>query len=349
MRLRDYTFIVLGVVSLFVLGNVYVMSKLDDFQMAKGANLLPAQDYSSINQGNVRPENLAKAEHRVAGLSCGRYGGPSDDVASEMVYWRDIRSDESYSSPLAVQDTYLTFEPDEGGWNNIRMALENAVMMAIMTGRTLVLPPSQNFYLLGLGGKKKHKKVFGFADFFHFESVQQEHKAFKAISFEEFLERVAMKGHLKDSTGKTSFPPMNNRTDWNDLGFNHVATKGGKGKVLWGWLRTVTTQVEWTNEKCVATFPSELGPAGVSRMQQTLQEVWAQDAKKFPKINPNDRGPYRIQSYENKPTPVDAPVAERLGEMMADRGLLCMYDERLQNAEVVHLKGEYNTGRKCEY
>jgi hypothetical protein len=119
--------------------------------------------------------------------------------------------------------------------------------------------------------------------------------------------------------------------------------------VLWGWLRTVTTQVEWTNEKCVATFPSELGLAGVSRMQQTLQEVWAQDAKKFPKINPNDRGPYRIQSYENKPTPVDAPVAERLGEMMADRGLLCIYDERLQNAEVVHLKGEYSTGRKCEY
>ena len=35
-----------------------------------------------------------------------------------------------------------------GGWNNIRMAMETIVAMAHAMGRTLVIPPSQNMYLL---------------------------------------------------------------------------------------------------------------------------------------------------------------------------------------------------------
>ena len=51
--------------------------------------------------------------HQVAGLSCGKYGGPSDDVAAEMVYWRDIPSDATYVSPFAnhgPEPKYITFE-----------------------------------------------------------------------------------------------------------------------------------------------------------------------------------------------------------------------------------------------
>ena len=54
--------------------------------------------------------------HAVAGLSCAKYGGPSDDAAREMVYWQDIPQDSEYVSPLKQPpEKYLTFEPDEGG------------------------------------------------------------------------------------------------------------------------------------------------------------------------------------------------------------------------------------------
>jgi hypothetical protein len=38
---------------------------------------------------------------------------------------------------------------DKGGFNNIRMAMETVVAMAIFMGRTIVLPPQQGMYLLG--------------------------------------------------------------------------------------------------------------------------------------------------------------------------------------------------------
>jgi hypothetical protein len=59
----------------------------------------------------------------LAGLDCSPWGGPSVDAAQEMVYWQDIPSDQTYKSPFQPTDKiqYMTFEPDGGGWNNIRM------------------------------------------------------------------------------------------------------------------------------------------------------------------------------------------------------------------------------------
>jgi hypothetical protein len=55
--------------------------------------------------------------HKVAGLSCAQYGGPPDEIAAEMVYWRDIPQDAAYVSTFrdyGPEKKYLTFEPDEG-------------------------------------------------------------------------------------------------------------------------------------------------------------------------------------------------------------------------------------------
>ena len=42
-----------------------------------------------------------------------------------------------------LREKYITFEPDVGGWNNIRMQMEVVLVFALATGRTLVIPPEQ--------------------------------------------------------------------------------------------------------------------------------------------------------------------------------------------------------------
>ena len=43
--------------------------------------------------------------------------------------------------PATRSPQYLSFEPELGGWNNLRSAFESFVVLAAITGRTLVLPP----------------------------------------------------------------------------------------------------------------------------------------------------------------------------------------------------------------
>ena len=77
----------------------------------------------------------------------------------ELVYWNDPQGtrDVNFQSPFTGKShggdgeektKYLTFEPDRGGWNNIRMNLENVFILAAATGRTLVMPPAVPVYLL---------------------------------------------------------------------------------------------------------------------------------------------------------------------------------------------------------
>jgi hypothetical protein len=92
---------------------------------------------SNLHQGRgPLPSDL-----RVASLSCAQFGGPSPEIAQEMVYWQDIASDNKYKSPFLEPNVtrYMTFEPDTGGFNNLRMALETVLAIAHASGRTLVL------------------------------------------------------------------------------------------------------------------------------------------------------------------------------------------------------------------
>ena len=174
------------------------------FQSRQGLEQAPP----ALDEGQV------EKDHMVAGLSCEKYGGPRDEIAAEMVYWRDIPSDATFQSPFSKTGPpkYLTFEPDEGGWNNIRMSMETAVAMAHAMGRILVLPPSQQIYLLWNDRRQTKKNKFSFKDFFHFDSIASEHAAVEVIHMEEFLKREAMMGHLRDkNTRQVTFPP-NNKT-----------------------------------------------------------------------------------------------------------------------------------------
>ena len=85
------------------------------------------------DEKNYNPFKVEKEDHLLAGLNCEKYGGPSKELAEEMVYWEDIPQDSKHISPFKSTTTtrYLTFEPDLGGWNNIRMGMETIMVRKV--------------------------------------------------------------------------------------------------------------------------------------------------------------------------------------------------------------------------
>ena len=81
-------------------------------------------------------------------------GSPSDP----HVFIPPPLSREAAKNPRVSRRRYLTFEADTGGWNNLRMSLENIVVLAAISGRTLVLPPDHLLYLLSPGKADDHKE-----------------------------------------------------------------------------------------------------------------------------------------------------------------------------------------------
>lgn len=66
-----------------------------------------------------------------------------------MQYWKT--DSDTRTSPYGRHGhgtKYVTFEPDNGGFNNVRMAFETVAVFAHATGRVLVMPPRQRLYLL---------------------------------------------------------------------------------------------------------------------------------------------------------------------------------------------------------
>lgn len=311
-------------------------------------------------------KNKKKPGHRVAGLVCDSLGGPfSLEATNEMVYWSDIPRDATFQSPFRntgsnplqptseslppqqatvakEEELFFTFEPDEGGWNNIRMAMETAVALAVSMGRTLVLPPKMRLYLLW-NGESDDSNVIGFSDLFHVESIQAEHAAagLKVITFQQFLEQQAMVGHIlhPDNSGRPAFPP-DNRTDWNGVrqGASH-----GEGKALWEWVRSVTTPLPWAFEHCVVALAARPGKRAADSMDAYLEQVRLRDKSQHQQKGMS-AWRLRVDSYKGHPTPVNASASGRLAELLAHRNRLCVYDEKLQQAKVVHVVGETKTG-----
>ena len=119
-------------------------------------------------------------------------------IIERMRYWS---RGETHASPYASYGPsrkYLTFEPDAGGWNNIRMAFETLAVLAHATGRVLVMPPPQRLYLLKVtheGNKRAHHGVDAFLDF---DALRG---ALEVISISQFLNEtiqdVKTRTHLK--------------------------------------------------------------------------------------------------------------------------------------------------------
>ena len=319
----------------FLVSFAYVLSHLDDIDTAipstAGAEHSPARVLSTAPEnvqyvdrgarnGGRRP--TVPSDFRLASLTC---DGLEASESQEMVYWQNIPEDNAYTSPFYREGTdrqYLTFAMDEGGFNNIRMAYETVLAMSHAMGRTIVLPPEQEVYLLYSTDQGK-QRIFGFRDFFPIDNIAANTAGLDIITTEEFLIREALSGNLRDkATGAKSFPPKN-RTNWD----------GDEEAViheLQPWLETVAFVPSWDPEECIAAFPSTPGHVPSEAFKLMVQEEF-------------DRGAFpSYEAFIGNPTPVYANATLRLAESLNGRENVCVYNE--EDEKLVHFHGNRERG-----
>jgi hypothetical protein len=131
-----------------------------------------------------------------------------DVNVDSLAYWNDPQGkrDMRFLSPFAVKGAtkYISFSPDRGGWNNVRMSMEIIFIIAAASGRTLVLPPEFNLYLLSRKKNKEGHAHHGFGDFFPLDKSEFQ-RVVPVITMEEFLKREG------GADGRVPIPE-NNRT-----------------------------------------------------------------------------------------------------------------------------------------
>lgn len=280
------------------------------------------------------------------GLDCRRFGGPDDDeVLSDLVYWKDIHDDYSVVSPFhptikaASQDggvaglsrRYLTFEVDvHAGFNRNRMQFETMLAMAWAMGRILVLPPKWSLWPHESG----MASYSSFDDYFDLDALTKKYVGVDIVTMEEFLTKEAAAGWLQAVGGGKfvdsrsiamgrSLQPPSGKLDWN-----------GDGDIshLFDYLEQVALTPAWDFDTCIASFPKNI-EGGTVEANLGLNKIMSGIVRRSdgrPKPSP--------QSFQGKPTPVDAPPVERLREVMGKRELLCVYDEPMQEANLIHFR-----------
>jgi len=130
----------------------------------------------------------------------------TSSIANLIKFWKDGEGDEgaeTFTSPLRstsgksaplLDQRYVVFQSDLGGWNNIRMALETVIMIALVTGRILVLPPPAVLYLLHMN-KKWDTNFSGVEEFVDFKRITAA-SGLEIMPMKEFLATIAAPGLL---------------------------------------------------------------------------------------------------------------------------------------------------------
>ena len=268
------------------------------------------------------PESESSKPSPLAGLSCADHGGPLDSLAQEMVYWEDIPSDNRHVSPFYAPERYLTFEPDHGGFNNIRMAMETVVALAYAMGRTLVLPPAQSMYLLGKvqPGQSSTPK-FSFAHFFDMPAIHAEHNGLDIITTDEFIKRQIDTSERSGSTVLQKLVAKKQRTNYD-----------GDENTWYHILRGHARSLIWDPSQCFAYFPA-LAHHDTKRVKELYREVVTKTLQNAQDLH---LGHEVWNQFIGKPPPLNASEAYRLGEFYNHRKHLCLYDSKLQDEPVLH-------------
>ena len=230
------------------------------------------------------------------------------ELLNEMIYWDKVQpKDYQFTAPNFSKNKFLTFEPDTGGWNSQHLVLESMVVLAFSLGRTLVLPPKR---------ASRNGKLQSYDELMNLSAagLSKKYKGIRIVTTDEFLKFVAVPGYLKKD--KKVVKPPENRINWDsskDIGN------------LYRYLRSVGhVPREWDPQTCILGIGKD-----TQKMKKALMGMW--------KTMEDRRAPPYHLDFQGKPTPVNAPLVERLREFAADRQTLCTYEGPIEKATLVHI------------
>lgn len=186
-------------------------------------------------------KELSKTHVTTAESSCTIRFPATCEMDPRMIkYWDEeadcfespLRNISGLQNPVIEKRKFVVMQPDLGGWNNIRMALEIGLLFAQVTGRIFVLPPPAVLYLLHRN--KKWKDNFStFADFIDFSRLTAGN-GLEVIPMKEFLTTIAARGLL-------SKPLPDNNTDLAKT-------------PLWDYLESASHVKQWSPGKIFVGF-----------------------------------------------------------------------------------------------
>jgi hypothetical protein len=325
-----------------ILLNLFLVTRLHDIENEHSIHDLSANSQSAVTftasdrnikiskklPKDIQPKKKKKDNTNIL-LRCESYGGPSDEVAADVVYWRpDPPSNKQFHSIYKNKEKgtekYFVYEPDLAGFSNVRIAFETVVALAKATGRTLVLAPKAPVSHLD-HQHPEGVRSYWHKDFFDISNIP-------LITMEDYLNRVAMKGQLHNATGEVSFPPYN-RTDWD----NHLSDQA-ESQLFFNWLSESTFAIDWLRDQCIIPFPVDNDPKRIDAMNSAMQGILKAD---------NNNGPSeRVSSYNGNPIPVNSSMYDRLREMLASRTRFCEYNSNYQEAHSIFMTGQETTGSR---
>jgi hypothetical protein len=202
-------------------------------------------------------KSLGKIEHH---LPTGPVKHDPKEVLEAMLYWKRKKLSKGQLGALFPQrpDKYISFEIDAGGFNNIRIAYEYVILAAVITGRTLVLPPATGWYLIDWGnmGEKEDLKTHHhsfvqtghYSDVGDFFDVEDMCSLLNCVTTAEFLKKERARFSIPARhTAKTVRGSVNgDPKPWND------------------WIRTTSHSVwaSWHPLNHVLYWPSKAACAG---------------------------------------------------------------------------------------
>jgi len=159
-----------------------------------------------------------------------------------LLFWRGERAN-SRSKGLegggAKPDSpkrYLTFNTDPGGFNNMRMAFEHYIDMALVSNRILVLPPREGWYLIDWGpldsnDKNDKKWIKGdfrstYPEFYDVDYLRG--NGLDVISSEDFYEQERRRFSIPESARPDAkFANSPDPTPWKDWLEEHATGPRG--------------------------------------------------------------------------------------------------------------------------
>ena len=167
-------------------------------------------------QDVARAKRLRSSNGADGDLS-GTMSGDVDAVAAAMKYWHLDHLVDTGVHRLPPTDKYVIFKTDCGGFNNIRMVFEYAVVLAWVTRRTLVLPPPAGWYLIDYGPQTRMKlqssdaRVTHYGEFFDMEHLRA---AVPIMTTEEMLRIEGEKSYLPKDLLSANLKSHGGREVW---------------------------------------------------------------------------------------------------------------------------------------